>query len=100
MFVIGNLVGALAHILDWLLTLLQVAVLLRVVFSWVNADPYNGFVRAVGTLTEPLLAPFRKLLPPWKLQGWDLSPLFVLLSLWFLQLFLVRTLFDLAGRLG
>jgi YggT family protein len=100
MFVIGNLIGALAHILEWLLRVLQIAVFLRVVFSWVNADPYNGIVRAVGAITDPILAPFRKLLPPWKLHGWDLSPVFAFLTLLFLQLFLVQTLYDLAARMG
>ncbi len=100
MFIIGNLIGALAHILDWLLMALQVALILRVIFSWANADPYNGLVRAIGAVTEPLLAPFRKLLPPWKLHGWDLSPVCAFLCLWFLQLFLVRTLYDLAARMG
>lgn len=100
MFVLGNLLTASATVLDWLFAVLEVAILLRVIFSWVNADPYNGFVRAVHAVTEPFLAPFRRLLPPWKLHGWDLSPLFALLALHFLRIFLVRTLFDIASKLG
>jgi YggT family protein len=100
MFVLANLVRALAHVLDWLLWILQIAVILRVILSWVNADPYNPIVRVVGAVTEPLVGPFRRLLPPWRLHGWDLSPLFALLALWFIQMFLIRTLFDLAARMG
>lgn len=99
MFVFGNLLTASATVLDWVFTVLEVAILLRVVLSWANADPYNGFVRAVHAVTEPMLAPFRRLLPPWKLHGWDLSPLFALLALLFLRIFLVRTLFDIASKL-
>jgi len=99
MFVLANLVSALAHLLHWGIWVLQIAVILRVVFSWADADPYNGFVRAVGSVTEPFLAPLRRILPPWRMNGWDLSPVFVLLGLWFLDLFLVRTLFDIASRM-
>jgi len=99
MFVLSNLISALTHLLSWAIWVLQIAVILRVVISWVDANPYNGFVRVVGVVTEPLLSPFRRLLPPWKMNGWDLSPVFALLTLWFLQLFLIRTLFDVASRL-
>ena len=78
---------------------LQVVIVIRVILSWANADPYNGFVRAIGAISEPLLGPFRRLLPPWRLHGWDLSPFLALLTLIFLQKFLVSTLYGIASRL-
>ena len=36
------------------------------VISWVTPNPYNPVVRLLRRLTEPVLAPIRRLLPPWK----------------------------------
>ena len=99
MFVLADLLSALAEVLDWVIQFLELAVLVRVILSWANADPYNGFVRMVGAVTEPLLRPFRKVLPPWRLNGLDLSPVFALLALFFIRMFLVRVLLDLSQHL-
>jgi YggT family protein len=99
MFVLGNLLMAVADILGWILWALQVVIIARVVLSWVNADPYNALVRAVVAIAEPLLKPFRRLLPPWRTGGLDLSPIFAILALFFLSKFLVATLYDIALRL-
>ncbi|MEI6863589.1 MAG: YggT family protein, partial [Candidatus Omnitrophota bacterium] len=61
-------------------------------------DPYNPIVSFINTVTEPLLAPFRKIIPSYKI-GIDLSPIFALLFIWFLKLFVVNTLFGIAARL-
>lgn len=60
-------------------------VLARAVISWVSPDPYNPIVRFLTLVTEPVLRPFRRLLPPRKFGGLDLSPLFVLLLIQFLK---------------
>jgi YggT family protein len=99
MFVLGNLISATADILAWLLWALQVVIIVRVVLSWVNADPYNPLVKAVVAIAEPFLKPFRRLLPPWRTGGLDLSPVFAILVLFFLSKFLVATLYDIALRL-
>ncbi|MCK0155432.1 YggT family protein [Alcanivorax sp. S6407] len=56
-----------------------IAVLVRVILSWVAPDPYSPVVRIIVQITEPIMAPVRKLLPP--MGGFDLSPLFVLLGI-------------------
>ena len=99
MFVMGNLLSASADVLGWLLWVLQIVIIVRVVLSWVNADPYNPLVKAVVAIAEPLLKPFRRLLPPWRTGGLDLSPVFAILVLFFLSKFLVATLYDIAARL-
>ena len=99
MFVAANLLTALADVLDVLLNTLEIVILIRVILSWANADTYNRFVRIVYLVSEPFLAPFRKLLPPWRMGGLDLSPAFALIALFFIRAFLVPTLFDLANRL-
>ena len=99
MFVLGNLIAALATILDYLLTIINWMIIIRALLSWVNPDPYNGAVRFLYGATEPMLAPFRRIVPAYSI-GIDFSPIFALLTIWFLKLFLVRTLFGVAIRLG
>lgn len=99
MFVIANLISAVASLLNWILSALIVVIIVRALLSWVNADPYNGLVRAIQTIAEPFLKPFRRFLPPWRLHGLDLSPLFAVLALGTLRAFLIPTLFQLADRL-
>ena len=99
MFVLGHLLSAVTNILGTLLYLLEILVFIRVILSWANADPYNAFVKLVCAIVDPLLSPFRKILPPWRLGGLDLSPLFLLLSIEFVRKFLIPTLYDLATRL-
>ena len=57
----------------------------RAILSWVNADPHNPIVRALVLVTEPVLRPLRKLVPPRKLGGLDLSPLFAMLIVQFVK---------------
>ena len=98
MFAIGNLLYALATILDYVLIIAKWLVIIRALISWVNPDPYNVIVQFLYKVTEPLLAPFRRLVPS-NLIGLDISPIFALIFIWFLKLFLVRTLFGFAMRM-
>ena len=75
---------ALRELANVLLNYVFWAVLLRVILSWVAPDPYNPVVRIIVQITEPIMAPVRKLLPP--MGGFDLSPLFVLLGIQLLQI--------------
>jgi YggT family protein len=95
MFVMGNLIVAIARIIEIALTLYMWIIIGRAIISWVNPDPYNPIVRFLYRATEPVLSPIRRRLP---LQGMgiDFSPVIVILVIYFLQLFLVTTLIQLA----
>lgn len=99
MFVAGNLVSAIAIILNYVFEIAKWLVIIRALISWVNPDPYNPIVQFLYRTTEPILAPFRKLIPLHTV-GIDISPIFALIFIWFMQLFLVRTLFGIAMRMG
>jgi YggT family protein len=99
MFVLANLINAIAQLSGILLELFFWAIVLRIVLSWANADPSNGLVRAVAAVTEPVLRPLRRLVPPYRMGGWDLSPLLACLAIYFVKLFLVSSLKDWADRL-
>ena len=54
-------------------------VLLRVILSWVSPGGYHPIAAILTSLTEPLIRPVRRLIPP--IGGLDLAPLFVLIGL-------------------
>ena len=99
MFIVSNLLAALAQVLDVVLTVLYWMLIVRALLSWVNPDPYNPIVQFLQAVTEPILAPVRRLLPPAFRWGLDISPIIAILAVMFLKAFLVRTLLDLSFRL-
>ncbi len=60
-----------------LLDLYAFVVVVRVVLSWVNFSSNNPVVRFTAALTEPVLAPLRRVVPA--VGGFDLTPLLLLL---------------------
>ena len=71
------------------------AIVIRVVISWVNPGTYNPFIHLLQSLTEPLLARARRVLPP--MSGFDLSPIPVLIVLQLAQLLLITPIRSLAS---
>ena len=68
-------------LVSWAFLLLKVALLVRVISTWVRISPYSRWVRWSYVLTDWLLEPIRRLLP--KFGALDVSPLlaFFLISL-------------------
>ncbi len=97
MFVLGNFIAAMAHILDTVLTIYMWIIIVRAVLSWVNPDPYNPIVRFIHQVTEPVMYRVRRWIPIGGF-GIDFSPIIILLAIVFLQSFLVRSLLELANR--
>jgi YggT family protein len=94
-FLLSNLVLALANVVNLVLQAYFWVIIARAVLSWVNPDPYNPVVRFLYRVTEPVLRPIRHRLPTFQM-GLDLSPMVVLLVIYFLEWFLVGSLRDLA----
>ena len=95
MFVFGNLLEAVATVLNFLLTAYMWIIIIAALLSWVNPDPYNPIVRFLYGATEPVLRPIRRRLP---MTGIDFSPLIVIAVIYFIKIFVVRTLLDLSLR--
>jgi YggT family protein len=62
--------------------------------TWVSPDPRNPVVMILRQITEPVLAPARRLLPPWKTGGLDFSPLIVIFAIQLVEWALPRLLFQ------
>ena len=98
MFVVGNFLGALASVLQMLLSVYMWIIVIRALISWVNPDPYNPIVQFLRSATDPLLYRVRQWIPI-NFGGIDFSPLIVIAGIMFLQRFLVKSLLDLSGSL-
>jgi YggT family protein len=67
----------LINFLAILLQILLVAILVRVVLTWFPVDPSNPIIRIIFEVTEPVLAPFRRIIP--RIGMFDLSPIAAML---------------------
>ncbi len=70
-----------------LIDLYSLVVLVAVVVSWMRLSPYHPVARIVHGLTEPLLAPIRRVVPP--MGGLDFTPMILLFGLQLLKGMLV-----------
>jgi YggT family protein len=66
-----------------------------VILSWVNPDPYNPAVELLGRITDPILRPAQRLIPP--IGGIDLSPMAAMIALVLLEMLLMPPLQWLTG---
>jgi len=79
-------------IVDGIFTAIWWLVIARLILSFLplfmRIDPYNPVVRFINETTEPLMAPFRRLIPP--VGGIDFSPMIMLFVLQLLQNWIMR----------
>jgi YggT family protein len=61
------------------LNLFFFAILIRIILSWVAPGSYNPITALLTTLSEPVLRPFRRLIP--SIGGLDISPIFAIVLL-------------------
>ncbi len=99
MFVLGNLIGALATVLDVLLNTLGIILIVNALLSWVRPDPSNPIVRFLDQVSDAVCDPVRRLFPT-VVGGLDLAPMIVILLVMFLRQFVVSSLHELAFRVG
>ena len=99
MFVLANFVQAVAVLLGYLLKAYNIIVMVSVLVSWVSPDPFHPLIRFLRAMTEPVFDWIRRQVPFVMVGMMDLSPIVVFLGIWFLQMFLVGSLLDVAVRL-
>ena len=84
------LAWAIPALIGLFISIFLFAILVRVILSWVNPDPYNPAVDLLNRITDPILIPAQRLLPP--LGGIDLSPMVAMIALVLLQMLLLPPL--------
>ena len=73
----------LFYFISWALDIYSYIIIASALISWVSPDPRNPIVMFLRQVTEPVLGPIRRRLPPWKTGGLDVSPLVALIAIWF-----------------
>ena len=71
----------LVEIISWTEQILEILIIARVLLSWIGHNQFNPLIQQLYRLTDPLLRPFQNIVPPEKLGGIDISPLFALFAL-------------------
>lgn len=89
------LIGGVAGVLKTILDLYFFVLVISIVLSWVAPQANHPGALLVAQLSEPLMAPVRKIIP--SLGGLDLSPIFVFLGINLASSILVGMLAQLAG---
>ena len=97
--VMQNVTIAIAQVLHYLLYMYWWIVVIAVLLTWVNPDPYNPIVRFLRSATEPVFYQIRRRLPFVVIGGFDLSPIVVLLLVQVIDIVVVDSLFKLAMRM-
>lgn len=76
-------VNLIFEVLTWL-------VIIRCILSFVRHDPYHPVIRFIYDVTEPIMAPIRRIVP--SSGGLDFSPIVVLLVITLVQRIVVSLL--------
>lgn len=84
--VFGVLIIALRDLLNGVIWVYIIALILMAVISWIGSANGNPVVPLINSLTAPLLAPIRRVMPPVGML--DLSPMVAMLGLYILQIIL------------
>jgi YggT family protein len=80
------------------LQLLMIVIFINAILSWVRPDPGNPIVMFLDRVSDLVCNPIRRLFPT-VLSGIDFAPFIAMLAIWFIRMFLVGTLRDLAARM-
>lgn len=84
----GGARGLTRLVIAWTFGLLSLALIVRVLSSWVRVSPYSKWVRWSFVLSEPILRPLRRIIP--SLGMIDITPIVAYILLGLLQSFLMR----------
>lgn len=86
-FSVAQVVYVAFQVYSWL-------ILIRVLLSWFPVNPYNPIMKFIYEITELLLAPMRRILPPSPAMPIDFSPILAIIVLQFVE----RLVLSLVGR--
>jgi len=91
----GPLLWAIPQLADLAINVFLFAILIQVIISWINPGNYNPITTLIHSLTDPLMRPARRIIPP--ISGLDLSPMAVIMGLYLLKMLLLPPLLMLTG---
>ncbi|MGD8309122.1 MAG: YggT family protein [Chromatiales bacterium] len=88
--VLGPLVWAIPELVTLVVNIVLIAIVIQAILSWVSPGGYNPAAVVLHSLSEPVLRPVRRLIPP--ISGIDVSPMIAILGLILLKMLLLPPL--------
>lgn len=88
---------AIPQLLELVINIYLFAVFIQIIMSWVAPQGNNPAVQLLYSITEPLMRPARRLIPP--ISGLDLSPMLVVIGLYLLKMLLIPPVTAIIGKL-
>ena len=89
---IGLPILAIAELVALMVNIFLFAIIIQAIISWINPGTYNPVSTLLHQLTNPVLEPFRRVIPP--VSGMDLSPLAAIITIYLLKLLFIQPLLD------
>ena len=86
----NNSIYTIVSLADGILTLLTYAVILRAVISWIRPNQQNPLVLLLKRVTDPILGPLERLIPP--IGGMDFTPVIAIILIQVVQGLIPRLL--------
>jgi len=80
--------GIFRLLVGWTFTILRFAIIVRVISSWLPISPYSPWIRWSYALSEPILAPLRRIVP--NFGGLDITPILAYFLLSIIESVLLR----------
>lgn len=88
----GLFVLAAAELIALLVNIFLFAIIIQAILSWVNPGTYNPVAGLLHQLTEPVLRPARRIIPP--VSGMDLSPMAAIIFIYLFTMLFIQPLLD------
>ena len=90
--VVGLFILSAAELLALLVNVFLFAIIIQAILSWVSPGTYNPVTGLLHQLTEPVLRPAKRIIPP--VSGLDLSPMAAIIVIYLFVLLFVQPLLD------
>ena len=88
-----NIASTLIYFVDIAFEVYIYIIFARVICSWIRVNPYNKIYQFIFSLTEPALAPIRRIMP--KTMMLDFSPMILMFLVIFLQRIVLMIVYSL-----
>jgi len=92
------LVLSLALMIQFVATVVLWMIIIRAILSFVAPDPYNPVVQMLYRLSDPILKPFQRLIPP--IGGLDISPVVAVLALQLVRVLIAAPMVETAAAMA
>lgn len=97
--ILGNLIKSFAQLLHLIIGLYIIVIIVRSIISWMGNIPTNSFILILRRLTDPLFRFMHKRFPYTIVGGVDISPIIIIVILYFIDNFIYNVLINYSNTL-